>query len=131
MREIRALALVIELMSWGTTPCWRKASLWVRYGSPFLGGPGTRVLREVGAMFGKAKCLQQNRRVFEGHTRPQTCHVQCDSGSSGHQIRSITRNKDTHVVEAHTLGAQEHENTAKSHRAAAEQCSKGAHEVCQ
>jgi hypothetical protein len=34
-------------------------------------------------------------------------------------------NKDTHVVEAHTTAAQEHENTAKSHRAAAEQCSKG------
>jgi hypothetical protein len=40
-------------------------------------------------------------------------------------------NKDTHVVEAHTVAAQEHENTAKSHRAAAEQCSKGAHEACQ
>lgn len=39
--------------------------------------------------------------------------------------------KDTHVVEAHTTAAQEHENTAKSHRAAAENCSKGAHEACE
>ncbi len=40
-------------------------------------------------------------------------------------------NKDTHVVEAHMTAAQEHENTAKSHRAAAEHCSKGAHEACE
>ena len=40
-------------------------------------------------------------------------------------------NKDNHVVEAHTAAAQEHENTAKSHRAAAEYRSKGHHEACQ
>jgi len=39
--------------------------------------------------------------------------------------------KDNHVVEAHTAAAQEHETTAKSHRAAAEYCSKGHHEACQ
>lgn len=40
-------------------------------------------------------------------------------------------NKDNHVVDAHAAAAQEHENTAKSHRAAADHCSKGAHEACQ
>ncbi len=40
-------------------------------------------------------------------------------------------NKETHVVEAHHAAAQQHENTAKSHRAAADHCSKGAHEACQ
>lgn len=40
-------------------------------------------------------------------------------------------NKENHVVEAHTAAAQEHENTAKSHRAAAEHCSKGNHEGCE
>jgi len=40
-------------------------------------------------------------------------------------------NKETHVVEAHTTAAQEHEKTAKSHRTAADHCSKGAHEACQ
>jgi hypothetical protein len=34
-------------------------------------------------------------------------------------------------LEAHTTAAQEHEKTAKSHRSAAEHCSKGAHEACQ
>ncbi len=40
-------------------------------------------------------------------------------------------NKDTHVVDAHTAAAQEHENTAKSHRAAADHCSKGNHAGCE
>jgi hypothetical protein len=40
-------------------------------------------------------------------------------------------NKENHVVEAHTAAAQEHENTAKSHRAAAEHCSKGNHDGCE
>jgi len=40
-------------------------------------------------------------------------------------------NKENHVVEAHTIAAQQHENTAKSHRSAAEHCSKGAHEACE
>ena len=39
--------------------------------------------------------------------------------------------KQEHVVEAHTAAAQEHENTAKSHRSAAEHCSKGNHEGCE
>jgi hypothetical protein len=39
--------------------------------------------------------------------------------------------KDNHVVEAHTAAAQEHETTAKTHRAAAEHCSKGHHEACE
>ena len=40
-------------------------------------------------------------------------------------------NRENHVVEAHTAVAQEHENTAESHRTAAEQCSKGNHEGCE
>ena len=40
-------------------------------------------------------------------------------------------NKDTHVVGAHTAAAQEHETTAKSHRTAADHCSKGNHEGCE
>jgi len=40
-------------------------------------------------------------------------------------------NKENHVVEAHTAAAQEHENTAKSHRAVAEHCSKGNHDGCE
>ena len=40
-------------------------------------------------------------------------------------------NKDTHVVDAHTAAAQEHENTAKSHRTAADHCSKGNHDGCE
>ena len=39
-------------------------------------------------------------------------------------------NKDTHAVDAHNAAAQEHDNTAKSHRAAAEHCSKGSHDAC-
>jgi len=50
---------------------------------------------------------------------------------AGHPKRSISMNKDNHVVEAHTAAAQEHETTAKSHRAAAEYCGKGHHEACQ
>ena len=40
-------------------------------------------------------------------------------------------NQENHVVEAHAAAAQEHENTAKSHRAAAEHCSKGNHDGCE
>ena len=40
-------------------------------------------------------------------------------------------NRENHVVEGHTAVAQEHENTAESHRAAAEHCSKGNHEGCE
>jgi hypothetical protein len=40
-------------------------------------------------------------------------------------------NKDNHAVDAHAAAAQEHENTAKSHRTAAEHCTKGNHEACQ
>jgi hypothetical protein len=40
-------------------------------------------------------------------------------------------NKETHAVDAHTAAAQEHENTAKGHRTAAEHCNKGNHEACQ
>ncbi len=39
--------------------------------------------------------------------------------------------KDTHVVEAHHAAAHAHEATAKSHRTAAEHCSKGNHEGCE
>jgi hypothetical protein len=39
--------------------------------------------------------------------------------------------EENHVVEAHHAAAQEHENTAKSHRTAAEHCSKGNHDACQ
>ncbi len=40
-------------------------------------------------------------------------------------------NKEIHVVEAHHAAAKEYEDTAKSHRAAAEECSKGHHEHCE
>jgi hypothetical protein len=40
-------------------------------------------------------------------------------------------NRENHVVEAHTAAAQEHENAAKSHRAAAEHCSQGNHDGCE
>ena len=39
--------------------------------------------------------------------------------------------KQEHTVEAHNAAAQEHENTANSHRSAAEHCSKGNHEGCE
>jgi hypothetical protein len=54
-----------------------------------------------------------------------------DPGWLGIDKRSISMNKDNHVVEAHTAAAQEHETTAKSHRAAADYCNKGHHEACQ
>ncbi len=38
---------------------------------------------------------------------------------------------DTLVVDSHNTAAHEHENAAKSHRAAAEQYSKGSHDAYQ
>jgi hypothetical protein len=40
-------------------------------------------------------------------------------------------NRENHVVETHTAAVQENENTAESHRTAAEGCSKGDHEGCE
>jgi hypothetical protein len=40
-------------------------------------------------------------------------------------------NEDTHAVDAHAAAAQEPENTATSHRTAADHCNKGNHEARQ
>jgi hypothetical protein len=63
-----------------------------------------------------------------GH-KPAALELTLDyAGNSS--TRSISMNTENHVVEAHTAAAQEHENAAKSHRAAAEHCSTGNHDGC-
>jgi hypothetical protein len=64
--------------------------------------------------------------------QPQPAALELTLDYAGNSsTRSISMNTENHVVEAHTAAAQEHENAAKSHRAAAEHCRKGDHGGCE